>query len=109
MLDERVSPIVVTAGKEEQELEPQPEPQPLLILEPSITEGPDEKDLLIESLRQIMALRTELQSFKREAQKVVIRRRQEESWSQNNANRKNRSRPEQAYSQVQQQVEERGI
>ena len=35
-----------------------------------------------------MALRTELQSFKREAQKVVKRRRLEESWSQDKRQQK---------------------
>ena len=61
MLAEHVSPVVVIPGEEEPELEPEPESQPLLIPEPSITEGPDEKDLLIESLRQeIRALCIEL-------------------------------------------------
>ena len=76
-LVEHVSPVVVIPGEEESELEPEPEPQPLLISAPSISEGPDEKDL-IESLRQeIRALSTELQSFKTEAQKVMKRRQQE--------------------------------
>ena len=44
-LAENVSPVVVIPGVEEPELEPEPEPDPLLILDPSITEGPDEKDL----------------------------------------------------------------
>ena len=58
-------------GKEEPELEPEPEPQPLLIPEPSISEGPDEK-YFIESLRQEnRALHTELQSFKSETKKVM--------------------------------------
>uniref|UniRef100_UPI00358F16CE huntingtin-interacting protein 1-related protein isoform X2 n=1 Tax=Myxine glutinosa TaxID=7769 RepID=UPI00358F16CE len=71
-LAEHVSPVVVIADEEEPEVEPEPEPQPLLIPEPSITEGPDEKDLLIETLRQeIRALRAELQSLKSEAHKAV--------------------------------------
>ena len=79
-LVEHVSPAVVIPVEEESELEP--EPQPFLILEPSITEGPHEKDLLIESLRQEnKALSTALQSLKSEAQKVMKRRRQEESRS----------------------------
>ena len=62
---------MVFPGEEEPELEPESQPQPLLIPELSITEGPNEKDLLIESLRQEnRALCTELQSFKSEAQKV---------------------------------------
>ena len=46
-LVEHASPVVVIPGEEESELEPELEPQPLLIPEPSIIEGPDEKDLLI--------------------------------------------------------------
>ena len=42
-LVEHVSPEVVIPG-EEPEPEPEPEPQLLLIPEPSISEGPDEKD-----------------------------------------------------------------
>ena len=49
-LVEHVSPVVVIPGEEETELEPDPELQPLLIPEPSITVGLNEKDLLIESL-----------------------------------------------------------
>ena len=71
-LAEHVNAEVVIPGEEELELEPEPEPepQPLLIPEPSITEGMDEKDL-IESLCQNRSLRTELQSFKSETQKVI--------------------------------------
>ena len=73
-LVEHVSTVVVIPGEEEQELEPEPEPQPLMNPELSISEGPDEKDLLIESLHQAnRALITELQSFKSEAQKVMKR------------------------------------
>jgi len=52
-LVEHVSPVVVIPGEEEPELEPElePEPQLLLIPEPSISEGHDEKDL-IENLHQ---------------------------------------------------------
>uniref|UniRef100_A0A8C4QAY6 AP180 N-terminal homology (ANTH) domain-containing protein n=1 Tax=Eptatretus burgeri TaxID=7764 RepID=A0A8C4QAY6_EPTBU len=66
-LAEDESPVVLILGEEEPEVEPEPEPQPLLIPEPRITEGPNEKDLLIESLfQEIRALSTELQSFKTE-------------------------------------------
>uniref|UniRef100_A0A8C4RCJ2 AP180 N-terminal homology (ANTH) domain-containing protein n=1 Tax=Eptatretus burgeri TaxID=7764 RepID=A0A8C4RCJ2_EPTBU len=71
-LAEHASPIVVIPGEEEPDLEAEPEPQPLLIPEPSITEGPNEKDLLMKSLcQEIRGLFTELQSFKSETQKVV--------------------------------------
>ena len=63
-LVEHVSPAVVILGEEEPELELEQEPQPLLIPEPNISEGPDEKNLM-ENLRQEnRALHSELQSFK---------------------------------------------
>ena len=110
-LAEHASPVVVIPGEEETELEPELEPQSLLIPEPSITEGPNEKDLLIESLRQeIRALSTELQSFKSEAQEVVNRHRQEECRSRDKCQQKDQEQSfEQAYRQVRQQVEEQGI
>ena len=50
-LVKHVSPAIVIPGEEELELEPEPEPQLLLIPEPNVTEGPNEKDLM-ESLHQ---------------------------------------------------------
>ena len=52
-LVKHVSPAIVIPGEEELELEPEPEPQLLLIPEPSITEGPEEKDLLIAYARRL--------------------------------------------------------
>ena len=74
-----MSPVVVISDEEESQLEP--ETQPLLSPEPSITQEPDEKDLIESLCQEISALRNELQSFKSETQKVMKRRRQEESRS----------------------------
>ena len=87
---------------DEEEPEVEPEPQPLLIPELSMTEGPNEKDLLIErQCQENRALRIELQSFKSKAQKVVKRRWREESRSRDNCHQKEQEQAfEQAYRQV---------